>query len=518
MPRSNSTTPRRRSVSTGKRTTRSSAKTSDQNSNYSNTTGEEEVEEVRVRSRSRSRSRQIQPVTPISRSYTTQSASKTSSFKIIQKEKPQTSYIVSASINKNNTNTFYQLVKKNAYLILGLFLFGIGSMILLTQLEPGSPLIRFLEGSFDSFQKSEYASNIADNLSTYSSMGNIKEIKLRNEHFSGFIASLGAVVILIGGYLYFVSTTIEVENLPVLTDSRIERPLSSITSGTTAHRPPGSKPAPSTGAYELPGDSISSFMAQVYRYQQLVRERSLRFNIWLFAKYMQFHWFRIASACVVMLLFWLTRYAYIERVFVRSAVVTVGVNLLRIVSISLVVILVSLGLWYYIRYRNIKSRVIVFLAHACKRRLEQLYRQDGTEEYPVDFMQEELVELVSAALLHAQQLELSSPTTTTAPTRPSISGSNSNSLYPAVSDVSITSSSNTALTPSTSLSRRSVSTPSTQRSWLGWLLGYKRAVKARYTVADIEMLAIPHDLLTEMKATMVRKYWKEIQVAVEKGK
>lgn len=387
-------------------------------------------------------------------------------------------------------------------------------MILLTQLEADSPLVRFLEGSFDAFQKSEYA----DNLSSYSNIGHIKEIKLKNEHFSGLIASLGAVVILLGGHLYFVSTTIEVENLPTAEASVPEHtldtrptarsdPLSA--SSSSSRQLPSSRAAPSTGAYELPGDSISNFMAQVYKYQRLMRERSLRFNLALFVKYVRFHWFRIGSACVVMCLFWLARFAYTERVYLHRTAVIVGVNLVRTLVASAVALVVGLGLWYYFRYRYVKSRVIQFLAQAAKRRLEQVHRQGGHEEYPVEFVQEELVELVSAALLHAQEAALSPPGTSVA-----TAGATPNTPHPGAI-VSATAGRSASSTPGATA--RPVSTPVAQRTWIGWLLGYKRPMKARYTAADVEDLGMPHDLLSDIKPAMVRRYWKDVQQTVEKG-
>jgi len=263
-------------------------------------------------------------------------------------------------------------------------------------------------------------------------------------------------------------------------------------------------------------------MAHVYRYQQLVRERSLRFNFWLFIKYMRFHWFRIASACVVMVLFLLARYIYTERVFVRTVVVTIGVNILRILYISTTVLLISLGLWYYIRYRSIKSRVVAFLSQASKRRLEQLYRRDGAKEYPVEFMQEELVELVSAALLHAtQQTALSSPSPS--PYSSTINATVTSTSAGAASNSTPSSSSSSVVrqfTPVASSSQHpALTTPTTQsqRTWLGWVLGYKPAIKMRYSAMDVEMLALPHDLVSDIKPNMVRKYWKDVQQAVEKG-
>ena len=422
-------------------------------------------------------------------------------------------------------------LKQNLSLIVGLFLFGIGSMILLTQLEHNSPMKSMLEASVTSVQHNKYIQNTPiDDV--------IKELSLLgDDQYSLLIVSMAILLILLGGYFYLLSKTLDtptsaadlehhsnikdniqthaVYNKHITINTPTATPTPTYTTTNAASEQPTDLSTNMDNDVKLPPKIYDIFIKQVEIYKRKLQEKSIQYNLYTLYITIRAKRFRIISIILISILFYMLRILYTHRIYLQTNIQYISINIGKISLLITTVIILTQGSIYYIYYYIQKHRIITYLSNTVKHQLKYILTHNthttsnttsfstsssSSDCYPIEFMEEDVVELVAMSIDNyarkarqrwlQQQIDDAATTTTTSPTASQV-------------------------TPYCS-SKAPTATTTGGATATNYTLDIAAPITSAYLSKDELML--PVDLVHILKPHTVRQYWREIEREVNKDK
>ena len=268
---------------------------------------------------------------------------------------------------ENEKVSIRNLLFQNIYYFVGLFVFGAGTMILYSQIE-NKRLVNnfyiFAEIIKLCFRNEE---DLFPKLERLKSKINIDSI---------LITMIGSFLFLSGGYIYLKAKVTETKDT-----SDLHNAASSKSNNLNSNNNETSSEF----------DPTKIFLKQIAIYKERLKTQSLSHNINLIWEYLKVKLFRIILTTTIIIFFVLIRITYSNRHTTMEVLKNTGLVFGKLILISLLIILATQAISYYIRTRREKQKIVMYLSNIVKNRLT-IYNGN---EYPIEFMLEDIIDIVS---------------------------------------------------------------------------------------------------------------------------